>query len=398
MSGSRARPRRPIVLIVVFGLFLMIVGITATAQAALVSLHFATAKLDAVVDGDASTVRTFVNSFVAPGHLSGTSSTSRTAEVEAGIATLAERAAILRVEIRDPAGVVRLSSDPAATGRTAATAEGFRQSLDGRTVAGLVADGEPSDVAGTALAAPDLLREYFPLVDPNGDVAGVFVVWRDAAPILAELAAVRLQIVLTTLTAALLAAALLYLIFRAAQGRIARQTEELLEAERRDALTGLLSHGSVVAELAGAMDDARAAGSSIALVLFDVDNFRNLDDTHGHAVGDRVLGRVATVVAACAPPSAIVGRYGPDEFLVVLPGNSLESAVTVGEAVRAALTADGLELDGPDRLPIGVSAVPHRSPRTATRSRPCSARSPSSSPRRRRVAATRSGSRAGLAR
>jgi diguanylate cyclase (GGDEF)-like protein/putative nucleotidyltransferase with HDIG domain len=356
VSGSRTRPRRPIVLVIVFGLFLMIVGITATAQAVLVSLHFETAKLEAVVEGDASTVRTFVNSFVGPADLSGASSTARTADVQAGLATLAERAAILRVEIRDPAGVVRLSSDPTATGRTAATAEGFRQSLGGETVAGLVVDGEPSDTTGTAPTEPDLLREYFPLVDPNGDVAGVFVVWRDASPILAELAAVRLQVVATTLTAALLAAALLYLVFRAAQGRIARQTEELLEAERRDSLTGLLNHGSVVAELATAMDVARGTGSSIALVLFDVDNFRNLDDTHGHAVGDRVLGRVAAVVASCAPSSAIVGRYGPDEFLVVLPGHSLESAVTVAEAVRVALTDDGLELDGPDRLPIGVSA------------------------------------------
>jgi diguanylate cyclase (GGDEF)-like protein/putative nucleotidyltransferase with HDIG domain len=158
------------------------------------------------------------------------------------------------------------------------------------------------------------------------------------------------------LTAALLAAAFLFLIFRAAQGRIARQTDELLEAERRDSLTGLLNHGSVVGDLAAAIDEARGTSASIVLVLFDVDNFRNLDDTHGHAVGDRVLRRVAAVVAACAPPTATVGRYGPDEFLVVGREISVDAAVTFAAAVRDALTDDGLELDGPDRLPIGVSA------------------------------------------
>jgi len=354
--GSRPRPRRPIVLVIVFGLFLMIVGVTATAPAVLVSLHFATAKLEAVVEGDAATVRSFVNGFVGPADLSGASPATRTADVQASLTSLAERGTILRIEIRDPAGVIRLSSDPTATGRTAAGADAFRRSLAGETIAGFVADGEPTDVTGTEPGSPDLLREYFPLIDPNGDVAGVFVVWRDAAPILAELADVRLQVVATTLSAALLAAAFLFLIFRAAQGRIARQTDELLEAERRDSLTGLLNHGSAVGELATAIDEARARGASIALVLFDVDNFRNLDATHGHAVGDRVLRRVAAVVAASAPAGAIVGRYGPDEFVVAGRDLPVDGAVTLAEAVRDALTDDGLELDGPDRLPIGVSA------------------------------------------
>ena len=355
MFGSRPRPRRPIVLIIVFGLFLMIVGVTATAQAVLVSLHFASAKLEAVVDGDAATVRSFVNGVVGPADLAGASSAARTAEVQASLAALAHRGGMLRIELRDPSGVIRLSTDPAVVGRPAATSDGFRQSLAGEAVAGLVAEGEPTDVIGTPLASPDLLREYFPLVDPNGTVAGVFVVWRDAAPILAELAAVRLQVVAITLSAALFAALFLYLIFRAAQGRIARQTDELLEAARRDSLTGLLNHGSIVGELATALDAARGDGSTIALVLFDVDNFRNLDNTHGHAVGDRVLERVAAVVAGAAPAGALAGRYGPDEFLVVAREASVDAALAVGEAVRAGLADDGLELDGPDRLPIGVS-------------------------------------------
>jgi diguanylate cyclase (GGDEF)-like protein/putative nucleotidyltransferase with HDIG domain len=359
--GTRARPRRPILLIIVFGLFLVIVGVTATAQAVLVSIHFETAKLTAVVDSDASTVRAYVNSFIGPADLTGAAPPARTADLDASLSTLADRGSILRIEIRDPSGVVRLGSDPASIGLSAAGAEGFRTALAGETVAGLVPAGEPTDVTGSEPPSPELLREYFPLVDPGGDVAAVFVVWRDAGPILAELAAVRLQVVVITLTAALLAGLFLYLIFRAAQGRIGRQTEALLEAARRDSLTGLLSHGSIVDELAVAVDGARDAGTSVALILFDVDNFRNLDVTHGHAVGDRVLQRVATAVAGSVPAGGTVGRYGPDEFLIVARDTSIDEAVGVAEAVRAALADDGLELDdvepdGHDRLPLSVSA------------------------------------------
>ena len=66
MSVSGGRPRRPILLLLVFGSFLALVGITASAQAAMISTHFQTATLNDVVGSDAATARAFVNAYVDP--------------------------------------------------------------------------------------------------------------------------------------------------------------------------------------------------------------------------------------------------------------------------------------------------------------------------------------------
>ena len=116
---------------------------------------------------------------------------------------------------------------------------------------------------------------------------GVVGIWRDAVPILDRLALVRRDVVLVTLSAALIAAALLFLIFRAAQRRLTRQTAELIESTRRDPLTGTLNHGTVVGLLAMETEAARAAGLPVTIALVDIDNFRLLNENHGHRPATR---------------------------------------------------------------------------------------------------------------
>ena len=110
------------------------------------------------------------------------------------------------------------------------------------------------------LSATTLLREYLPL-SVGEKVVAVVAVWRDATPMLARISGVREDVVLVTISAALIAMVLLFFIFRAAQGRLTRQTVELLESTRRDTLTGMLNHGALVAEVAVAIEAARAKAS-----------------------------------------------------------------------------------------------------------------------------------------
>src|SRR6185312_8384282 len=112
--------------------------------------------------------------------------------------------------------------------------------------------------------------------------------------------------------------------------RLARQHEQLIEASRRDALTELLNHGSVVAALAEDIEAARAAGASIGLAIVDIDNFRLFNDTHGHEAADEVLLSVADVVVDLKEATR-VARYGPDEFLIVRGNAGVdEMSATVG--------------------------------------------------------------------
>ena len=173
---------------------------------------------------------------------------------------------------------------------------------------------------------------------------------------LARIGAARQEIVVLTLSAALVVAIILYLIFRSAHGRLRRQTVALVEATHRDPLTGTLNHGALVASLASSIDAARASGGAVEVGLVDVDNFRLLNDTHGHAAGDTALLELCRVLSACAPEGSTVGRYGPDEFLVISKPGVVAALRPALDQLRSDLTQVSLQYGDSEQLPLTASA------------------------------------------
>ncbi len=351
MSGRAPRQVRPVLLLVVYGVFLVVVGVTATVQTALVSLHFSTAAINTAVAGDAAIVRAFVNDGLAAGDLTGAADPARVERLDGLLAALAGNAGMRRLEIRDPAGTVRLTSAaeaPTDPGLPEADASTFAAAAGGLVQAGIV-DTSAGD-------GSQVMRALFPLLDEAGETRAVVGVWRDAAPILAPIADVQRDMLVVTLAAAIVAGAILYLAFRSAQSRISKQTEQLLDATARDSLTGLLNHGALVVELGIVLERARAEGTPIGIALVDIDNFRLLNETHGHDAGDDVLHRVVATLLSQLDETTVIGRYGPDEFLVIAPTTGISALEPGLERVRDALVDESLQLDASERLPMTISA------------------------------------------
>jgi diguanylate cyclase (GGDEF)-like protein len=347
--------RRPVLLIVVFGFFLMIVGLTALSQAIIVSTQSSQTMLTAVVGSDAATVRGFANAYLVPADLGpGGLSATRAAALQAQVKTIVSAGQILRIELRLPDGTVLLSDTGDLAGARGAPTPDFIAAAGGAVTAGFhpVADAES---VGAALPANDLLRAYFP-VKVNTEVVAVVGIWRDAAPILGDLELLRRQVMLVTLFAGALAAVALYLVFRAAQGRILRQTDQLLEATSLDPMTGTLNHGAMVGVLAVAIEGARKADATLGIALLDIDNFRNLNETHGHPAGDQALTAVATLLRAVLSAEVQWGRYGPDEFLVIVAPDRMADLEPTIELVRTRLADLSLQFEASERLPITISA------------------------------------------
>ncbi|MEA2535842.1 MAG: hypothetical protein QOF11_76 [Chloroflexota bacterium] len=341
-------------LLLVFGVFLAIVGITALAQAMLVATDFSTSVLESYVGNDAATVRGFATAFLRPRDLVPGASTPTSVVLQGQLESLVEPNKILRVEIRLPDGTLVRASDPTLAGMTAPASADFSTAASGVATVGLHPVAE-SEALGPALPASSVLREYFP-INAGGRVQAVIGLWRDAEPILARLDAVRRDVIVVTLSAAAVAAFVLFLVFRAAQGRISRQTEQLVEATRRDPLTDTPNHGTLVEELAAAFEIARLKGEPIGIVLLDIDNFRLLNDTYGHAAGDQAILTVAELLKAEFPEGAVHGRYGPDEFLVIHPSADVEVLEHAIDRLRSALTERALQFGESERLPVTVSA------------------------------------------
>jgi len=121
-----------------------------------------------------------------------------------------------------------------------------------------------------------------------------------------------------------------------------RAEEALREQVRRDLLTGVLNHAVVVEELRTLISN-QSDGASFALAMVDVNDLKAINDTYGHQVGDAVLVEVAR---ALSRDGAIVGRYGGDEFVAILPGADRDAAERYRDAVLSALA--GTDLRDPE--------------------------------------------------
>jgi diguanylate cyclase (GGDEF)-like protein/putative nucleotidyltransferase with HDIG domain len=359
---ERAR-RRPVVFLLVYGAFLILIAITAAAQAILTSSHVRQSVLSSVIAADRAVVGTFIESYLQGTDLDASGSlAARYDELEDRLREALARSdfldsVLLSVEIVDDRGRVLFSSTP---GRRGAQVEGDQHlalALRGTAGADIGTVGSGDWVA--AETGHGVVREYLPLQTAGpadqATVLGAVMIGRDAEPITARLDAARMDVVLTTLSAAAVVAILLFFIFRAAQGRISRQTVALIESARRDPVTDLLNHGTVVENLSMMLDAARLGKGVIALGLLDVDNFRLTNEVHGHAAGDEVLRRVAAIGAAL-PETWLVGRFGPDEFLVVAPGASASRLERVLVDFRRSLTASSVQFGQSEQLPITFSA------------------------------------------
>jgi diguanylate cyclase (GGDEF)-like protein len=130
--------------------------------------------------------------------------------------------------------------------------------------------------------------------------------------------------------------------------------EELRARSRSDELTGLLNRGAIIECLTRACARAGRDSAAIAVLLVDVDNFKSINDTHGHGVGDAVLRRIARSLAAGVRGYDMIGRYGGEEFLVVLPRSGSMDAFAAAERLRTSVANEPVST-GIGKLAVTIS-------------------------------------------
>ncbi len=135
--------------------------------------------------------------------------------------------------------------------------------------------------------------------------------------------------------------------------RIVELQEQLLTTQRllreqatRDSLTGLWNRGMILEILQRELPRSKREGHAVSVIMADIDHFKGINDTHGHLVGDQVLRQVAQRLLAVLRPYDTVGRYGGEEFLVVLPGCGAEIALSLAERLRRCIEAESIRGEG----------------------------------------------------
>jgi len=144
--------------------------------------------------------------------------------------------------------------------------------------------------------------------------------------------------------------------------RIKRSQLRFMKLARRDGLTGIFNRQHFVNEAELQLHYCRKSSRDACLVLIDLDHFKAVNDTHGHAVGDRVLQRAVTACKAYLRSTDIFGRLGGEEFGILLPECTLAQVLVLAEQIRVKIATASAGEDAPD-IPIsasfGISSVVH---------------------------------------
>lgn len=129
---------------------------------------------------------------------------------------------------------------------------------------------------------------------------------------------------------------------------------ELREMSFRDELTGLFNRRHIETHLQREFGRFKRYGSALSLLMFDIDEFKAINDVHGHLMGDEILREVAKRAQSCIRGTDFVGRYGGEEFVVILTNTRRKGAMTLADRIRHAIGSTPFDCDLA-QVPVTVS-------------------------------------------
>ena len=139
-----------------------------------------------------------------------------------------------------------------------------------------------------------------------------------------------------------------------ANADLLRQNNALSEISARDSLTGLYNRWYVMEKIDSEMNRSVRHGSPVSLIMLDIDHFKKVNDSFGHSAGDRVLRSVGQVLRDSCRIYDVPGRYGGEEFCVILPETKVGNTTVVAERIRERLAASRFEV-GADSVVVTAS-------------------------------------------
>jgi diguanylate cyclase (GGDEF)-like protein len=130
--------------------------------------------------------------------------------------------------------------------------------------------------------------------------------------------------------------------------------EDLQKAASTDPLTGLANRGRLIHQFQAEKNLSERHGTGFSLIIADIDHFKRVNDTYGHNAGDLMLKGVANTLLSSVRLEDTCGRWGGEEYLLILPRTSIDAAAIVAEKLRQAVSAMETEWDG-EKISVTIS-------------------------------------------
>ncbi len=179
-----------------------------------------------------------------------------------------------------------------------------------------------------------------------GDIRGGISVATPAEDLVAQMRTNRDQIVIDVVLAVGILLAILYVLGWKLVGRLDEVQTRLRHIAITDELTGLRNRRYIIEQLDKEYQRSARTGSALSVIVIDIDHFKKVNDTYGHAFGDLVLKTVSSEMQASLRSYDLLGRIGGEEFIVASPGSTLDDAAGLAERIRGRIASSRIQNSG----------------------------------------------------
>ncbi|MBC8210786.1 MAG: GGDEF domain-containing protein [Gammaproteobacteria bacterium] len=265
---------------------------------------------------------------------------------------------IIKIKVFDRNGTIIYSTDKDLIGLQDPMNERLHNALQGLNDSRFVVKEKIADLKSEQRFDIDVVESYVPIFNNQGNTVGSFEIYKDVTNFRND---IRIGVTLSFFILAgiiLIAFSVSYLLIKKSASQLSLAQQKLHHMATIDALTGIYSRNEIISLLQSEFENYKLnlntpAQSELSLVMIDVDHFKAINDNHGHPIGDKALSTISACIKTKIRNVNGFGRFGGEEFLLVLPGETGETSKLVAERIRQAISE--LEIEAEQQL-IKVTA------------------------------------------